>query len=165
MARVMLLFGGNVGDVSSRIERGVDLLRASVGEPLRRSSMMVSEAWGFESETARFTNQAVEFATTLSPDELLAATQRAEEMLGRNRSEELRDKELRGERYASRGIDIDIILYDEILYESDRLTIPHPLMQDREFVLRPIVEIAPEWRNVRCGVSCEALLRELECKI
>ncbi len=161
MARVMLLFGGNVGDVPSRIERGVALLTESVGEPLRLSSMTVSEAWGFNNETPPFTNQAVEFSTTLTPEELLEATQRAERELGRDRASEAEEKLLRGERYASRGVDIDIIFYDELIYQSERLTIPHPLMQEREFVLQPIVEIAPEWRNAKLGRSCRELLNEL----
>ncbi len=161
MAHVMLLLGGNIGEVVERIERGVDLLRSSVGEPLRRSSMMVSEAWGFNAESAPFTNQAVEFSTQLTPEELLEATQSVELALGRNREEEAKEKMARGERYASRGIDIDIIFYDEIIYRSERLSIPHPLMQEREFVLRPIVQIAPEWRNAQYGKSCNVLLDEL----
>ncbi len=162
MARVMLLFGGNVGDVAARIEQGVELLSESVGEVLRRSSMMTTEAWGFDCDTPPFTNQAVEFSTELQPEELLDQTQRVEQLLGRDRAEERREKEQRGERYASRSIDIDIILYDEVVWQSERLTIPHPLMQEREFVLRPIVEIAPEWRNARLERSCEELLNDIE---
>lgn len=153
--------GGNIGDTTAGIERAVERLQTLVGRALRRSSMMVSEAWGFSAATPPFTNQAVEFETSLSPEELIEATQKVERECGRDRERECEEKSERGEKYASRVIDIDIIFYGELTHLSDRLTIPHPLMQSREFVLRPIVEIAPEWRNVTLGKSCEELLNEL----
>ncbi len=161
----MLLLGGNIGDVEARIDRAVELIGERVGEVICRSSMVVSEAWGFNSATAKFTNQAVEIevdADCMPPERLLDTTQGIERELGRDREAEAREKEQRGERYCSRGIDIDIILYGDMIYESERLRVPHPLMQEREFVLRPIVEIAPEWCNARYGVSCRELLERLE---
>ncbi len=160
--RVMLLLGGNVGDVESSIARSIEFLECYVGDVVQRSSMMRSEAWGFECATREFTNLAIELATSLRPDELLAATQRVEREVGRDRECELREREQSGERYASRVIDIDIILYDEEEVATAELTLPHPLMGEREFVLRPIVEIAPTWRHATSGRSCEEMLNDLE---
>lgn len=158
MERVMLLLGGNIGDVSRGIDRAVMMLEGRVGRVVLRSSKMESEAWGFDSETPPFINQAVVVECEKSPEELLDTTQQIERELGRDRAREAGEKATSGERYCSREIDIDIIFYGERLYHSDRLSIPHPLMQEREFVLRPIVEIAPEWQNIELGKSCLELL-------
>ncbi len=159
----MLLLGGNIGSVERRIDRAVELIAKRCGEIKRRSQMMRTEAWGFSRPTPDFVNQAVEITTTLSPEELLNATQQIEREEGREREAEREEKSVSGERYCSRKIDIDIIFYGESIYRSERLTIPHPLMQEREFVLRPIVQIAPEWRNAKEGMSCEELLKRLIC--
>ncbi len=157
----MLLLGGNMGDVRASIERAAELLEERVGMVVKRSSMMQSEAWGFEEQTAPFVNQAIELECGCSPEELLDLTQAIEQELGRRREEEAQLKARSGERYCSRSIDIDIIFYGERSYESERLTIPHPLMHRREFVLRPIVEIAAKWQSVVLGHSCEELLDDL----
>lgn len=162
MARVMLLLGGNIGDVEGRIERAVELLAERGCRVVQRSKMVRTEAWGFESETPQFTNQAVEVECDMAPEAMLDVTQGVETELGREREREQRERESKGEKYASRVIDIDLILWDELLIESERLTLPHPLMGERAFVLEPIVEIAPRWRNVRLGRSCEELLEELK---
>ncbi len=161
MARVMLLLGGNIGDVEARIDMAVEMIGARVGRIVRRSSMMRSEAWGFSVETPSFVNQAVEVESDQSPEQILDATQLIERELGREREAEAIEKAESGERYCSRLIDIDIIFYGEMILQSDRLTLPHPLMQEREFVLRPIVEIAPEWRDARVGRSCRELLESI----
>lgn len=161
MARVMLLLGGNVGRVAESIDRAVELIGREIGEVELRSSMMVSEAWGFEQATDSFTNQAVIVSTSDEPEQILDKVLAIEQAVGRRRAEEEGEKRCSGERYASRVIDIDMILYDEVIWESERLTLPHPLMQEREFVLSPICEIAPEWRNAKLGRSCGELYEEL----
>ncbi len=165
MERVMLLLGGNIGDVEGRIDYAVELIESSIGRVLARSTMLKSEPWGFEDRvgvTPPFVNQAVVVESDLLPEELLDVTQRVELESGRDRAEELSEKEVRGERYASRMIDIDIILYGEQSYKSERLKVPHPLMQEREFVLVPIVEISPEWRHPVLKCECRELLEELK---
>ncbi len=162
MSRIMLLLGGNMGEVAEVIDRAVSHLEREVGEVVTRSEILRSKAWGFNHPTPDFLNQAVELHTSLTPEELLDATQRIEQKLGRERESEREAKQESGERYASRGIDIDIIFYGEQSYQSERLTIPHPLMQEREFVLRPIAEIAPEWQNVALGASAKELLERLK---
>ncbi len=123
--------------------------------------MMESEAWGFDTPTPKFINQAIEVECAMQPEQLLSVTQSIERELGRERGEEAKSKEASGEKYCSRRIDIDIIFYGEQSYMSEKLTIPHPLMQEREFVLRPIAQITPEWRSVTLGRSCRELLDDL----
>ncbi len=162
MERVILLIGGNIGDVEQRIERAVEMIGERIGEVTSLSTMMVSEAWGFERETPQFTNQAVELLCDIEPREVLALTQDIERELGRERERESEERRESGARYLSREIDIDIIFYGARVYCDEQLRIPHALMSEREFVLRPIVEIAPEWRDPRSGKSCRELLEELE---
>lgn len=162
MAQAILLLGGNMGDTRAKLLRAAELLEESGVVVKSRSTTRESEPWGFGSaETQRFVNQAFLVETELSAEELLCATQRAEITLGRRRDEEQEEKFARGERYASRRIDIDIIFYEDLRMQSECLTLPHPLMQEREFVLRPIVEIAAAWRHPELGRSCEELLEEL----
>lgn len=161
MARVMLLLGGNQGDMVGTIDRAVELMAERIGEVKSRSKIYVSEAWGFEQETPPFTNQAVIFDTELQPEEVLQVALETEQRVGRRRDVEQQERVSSGERYASRVIDIDVILYDEVVMQSDELTLPHPLMQEREFVLEPICEIAPEWRNPRLGLSCREIYEKL----
>ncbi len=161
----MLVLGGNIGDTRARIDRAVEIIEERIGRTLKRSTMITSEPWGFEDKvgsTPPFINQAVEIECNLSPEKLLRATQSIEQQVGRERDVEQEERERRGERYASRKIDIDIILYGESLHKSERLELPHPLMQEREFVLEPIVEIAPEWRHPTLKRSCKELLEELK---
>ncbi len=164
MARVMLLLGGNIGDVECRIDRAVELIEKSVGRVMARSEMLESEPWGFNGVVAPFVNQAVVVESELQPEELLVATQSVEQAVGRERDRERCEKEAKGERYASRMIDIDIILYGETTHRSERLELPHPLMQEREFVLNPIVQIAPDWCHPIFEKSCEELLKELKMR-
>lgn len=165
MERVILVLGSNIGDTKSRIDHAVELIAERGGRVINRSTMITSEPWGFEDRedtTPLFTNQAVEIECDLSPDELLSVTQLIEQEVGRERDVEQKERVRRGEKYASRKIDIDIILYSDKVHKSDRLTLPHPLMQEREFVLIPIVEIAPDWLHPSLGKSCKELLMELK---
>ncbi|MFI3289354.1 MAG: 2-amino-4-hydroxy-6-hydroxymethyldihydropteridine diphosphokinase [Rikenellaceae bacterium] len=162
MERVILLLGGNIGDVELRMKRAVEMIEERVGVVTKRSAMVKSEPWGFKEVVAPFTNQAIEVETLLTPEELLDVTQKIERESGRDREEEREEKVRRGEKYASRKIDIDIIFYGDITYKSERLELPHPLMQERDFVLSPIVQIAPEWIHPTLKRGCKELLEELK---
>ena len=140
MARVTLLLGGNEGDVKRTLQAAQQLVNARVGAVLRCSHRYESEPWGFAS-AARFSNQALEITTDLSPLEVLDAVQRIECDLGRNRAAEAVEKASTGAAYTSRPIDIDIIFYDDEVIREERLTVPHPRLAEREFALVPLCEI------------------------
>ncbi len=135
---VYLSLGSNLGNRHALLEQAIDLLQQRVGSLVACSSLLETEPWGFESEN-RFLNAAVHFTTPLEPLDLLLATQQIERDMGRT------TKSSDG-RYHDRPIDIDILLYDDLhideTYEAEgqqlRLTIPHPLMYERDFVMKPL---------------------------
>lgn len=160
MARAILVTGGNLGDVKPRLRRAQQLVNDEVGIVLHCSHVYESAAWGFSSECG-FKNQAMEVDTDLAPEELLAAVQDIECRLGRDRQAEALEKARTGERYSSRTIDIDIIFYDDVTMDTADLTLPHPLMQEREFVLTPVAEIAPDKVHPVLNKTVEQLRAEL----
>ncbi len=164
MERVVILLGANLGDTRATFERATELLSQRVGEVVMRSTLWRSEAWGFKGATPEFSNQAIVCECELDAEELLTRTQGIESELGRERVREGEIKRHSGERYSSRSIDIDIIFYGQMCYTSQRLTLPHPLMAEREFVLEPVAEILPDWQHPILGRSCEELLRRLKGK-
>ena len=129
MATAYLSLGTNLGDKEQNILKAYDMLEDRVGKILRRSTMIETEPWGFESQNT-FLNSTICIETTLSPHELLVATQQIERDLGRTM------KSTNGE-YHDRIIDIDILLYDDLTIDEPDLKIPHPLMKERDFVMIP----------------------------
>lgn len=125
MARVVLLTGGNVGDVKERLRTAQRLVNARIGAVLRCSHCYGSAPWGFEAEQP-FVNQVLVADTDLAPHEVLAEVHRIERELGRNRAAEAVERAATGQRYVSRPIDIDILLYDDEVISTPELTIPHP---------------------------------------
>ena len=140
MTRVALLLGGNQGDVKRTLQTAQQLINSRVGAVLRCSHRYESEPWGFPA-AQRFSNQALEVSTDLSPLEVLDACQQIERELGRNRAAEAVERAATGQRYVSRAIDIDILLYDDEVISTPELTIPHPGIAEREFVLTPLCEV------------------------
>ena len=135
---VYLGLGGNLGDRETVLLQAIKLIEERVGQVLRRSSFIETEPWGFESEH-RFLNAAVCCETALSPRQVLQATQQIERDLGKRKCHATkRQKEI---NYQDRPIDIDILLYDDLIVDEPDLKIPHPLMHQREFVMRPLNEI------------------------
>ena len=135
---VYLGLGSNLGDREAVLLQAIKLIDERVGQVLRHSSFIETEPWGFES-THRFLNAAVCCETTLTPREVLQVTQQIERDLGkRKRHATKRQKEI---NYQDRPIDIDILLYDDLIVDEPDLKIPHPLMYQREFVMRPLNEI------------------------
>ena len=100
-----------------------------------------------------FSNQALEVSTDLSPEEVLDTIQEIERTLGRNRAAEAIEKASKGVRYTSRPIDIDIAFYDDEVIETEQLTIPHPLLAEREFALAPLSEIVRSKRHPVTGLT------------
>ena len=136
MHRVYLSLGANLGDRRANMNMAVELIDENVGKVVRRSSMIETEPWGFESDN-KFLNMCVALDTQLSPLQLLHATQDIERQLGR------KSKSVNGV-YSDRLIDIDILLYDDLHIQTPELTIPRPHMRSRDFVMRPLMEIMDE---------------------
>lgn len=140
---VILLLGSNDENAAAIINKAVAVINTAVGEVVKLSEEYRSEAYGFSSER-EFINRAVEITTEYDAYEVLRRINCIEALLGRDRDEELKVREERGERYASRPIDIDIIFYGDQTFDDSRLVIPYHFLDEREYALRPVVEIAPE---------------------
>lgn len=160
MARVVLLLGGNQGDVKRTLQTAQQLINSRVGAVLRCSHRYESEPWGFRSPD-RFSNQALEVSTDLTPHEVLDACQAIERDLGRNRAAEAIEKASSGAPYGSRTIDIDVIFYDDLVLDDERLTIPHPLLAERAFALTPLNEIMRQHRHPVTGATVGEMLEAL----
>ena len=131
--KVYLGLGSNLGDCRKNLERAIRLIDDRVGQVIRQSSFIETEPWGFESPN-KFMNAVILCETTKTPREVLKLTQQIERDMGR------RKKSVAG-GYADRPIDIDILLYDDLNVDEPDLKIPHPLMHERDFVMRPLNEI------------------------
>jgi len=135
MSLVYLGLGTNLGDKNQNLNDAVMELSLEVGCVVSLSAFYTSEPWGFNSEHV-FLNAVVLMETSLSPVQVLLKTQMIEKKLGRT-GKSVTD-------YEDRLIDIDILLYDMLIIENPSLKIPHPLITKRNFVLIPLVEIAPD---------------------
>ncbi|MCM1108232.1 MAG: 2-amino-4-hydroxy-6-hydroxymethyldihydropteridine diphosphokinase [Clostridium sp.] len=161
---IYLGLGSNEGDRTSLMHRAVDMLRERVGTVVCRSAFYETEPWGFVSSHP-FLNAAVGLRTELSPAGVLITTQQIERELGRKR------KSTAG-GYADRTMDIDLLLYDDRVMETDvllpngketvHLSLPHPLMHRRLFVMQPLAEIAPHVVHPVIGYSVRELLLRLQ---
>ncbi|MCM1151306.1 MAG: 2-amino-4-hydroxy-6-hydroxymethyldihydropteridine diphosphokinase [Alistipes sp.] len=160
MARATLLLGGNLGDVKRTLQTAQQLVNARIGAVLRCSHRYESEPWGFD-DAPKFSNQALEVSTDLSPLEVLDAVQAIERELGRNRAAETVEKARTGAPYVSRPLDIDILFYDDEVIDTERLTVPHPRLAEREFALAPLCEIMRSRRHPVSGRSVGEMLDAL----
>ena len=138
MAIAYLALGTNIGNKRRNMITAAALLAERVGDVLALSGFYETEPWGFQSENT-FLNAALQLETALSPLELLKATQEIEIEMGRTQKS--------NGAYHDRIIDIDILLYDDLVMQTPELTLPHPLMHERLFVMEPLAEIAPKDRK------------------
>lgn len=152
MSRAVLLTGGNLGDIRANIAAVRADIAARIGEITAASAVYESRAWGFEAEEM-FLNQVLVVETALSPEELLGTAQEIEKMYGRERKT--------GTGYSSRTMDIDILYYDTLLTDSALLSVPHPRIAEREFVLRPLAEVVPTMCDPRTGLTPVEMLNKL----
>ena len=134
MAIAYLALGTNIGNKRRNMITAAALLAERVGDVLALSGFYETEPWGFQSENT-FLNAALQLDTSLSPLELLKATQEIEIEMGRTQKSNGANHD--------RIIDIDILLYDNLVLQTPELTLPHPLMHERLFVMEPLAEIAP----------------------
>ncbi len=130
---VYLGLGSNLGNKQANIGQAIRKIEELIGTVERQSALYVSEPWGFRS-SHNFVNAVVRVSTTLAPLALLRATQQIERNMGRK-------KKSTDGIYHDRIIDIDILLYDDLTIDEPDLKIPHPLMQQRPFVMIPLKEI------------------------
>jgi 2-amino-4-hydroxy-6-hydroxymethyldihydropteridine diphosphokinase len=136
MAEAQLSLGSNTGDARAMLDQATAVLCRQKDILLRaRSSDYRTPPWGVADQPA-FVNACIAVETRLTPHELLARTQNVELMLGRDRAKE--------RRWGPRTMDIDILAYDDLTLETPELTLPHPRLFDRAFVLVPLAEIAAE---------------------
>jgi 2-amino-4-hydroxy-6-hydroxymethyldihydropteridine diphosphokinase len=131
---IYLLTGSNLGDSVRNLELARQQVQLLAGKVVRVSKVYMSDAWGYESHN-RFHNQALELESALPPPELLATLKDIEAAMGREAAN--------GSTYQDRVIDIDILIYDDVLMLTDSLVIPHPLLVERAFALTPLDELAP----------------------
>lgn len=136
MAKVCLGLGTNIGNKRGNLVKAAALLAERAGDVLAFSSLYETEPWGFQSDNT-FLNAALVLETECLPLELLDITRSIEIEMGRTK------KSVAGQ-YEDRVIDIDLLLYDDLIMQTECLTLPHPLMHKRRFVMEPLVEIAPD---------------------
>ena len=134
MPRVYIALGGNLGDRRANLERAVELLDADPAlELVAVSSLRETDPVGYEDQP-RFLNGALAADTALSPRELLDRLLAVERELGRER---------RGPRFGPRTVDLDLLLYGDDTVDEPGLTVPHPRLAERRFVLEPLAELDP----------------------
>ena len=154
MATAYLGLGTNIGNRKENLTRAIEALSLALGHYTALSSFIETAPWGFNSDNT-FLNCVVAFETGLTPQQLLDTTERVERELGRTTKSS-------GGVYHDRVIDIDILLYGSEVIETTRLTVPHPLMHLRDFVLEPLAEIASHATHPTTGKSIGQLKAELE---
>lgn len=150
MHRVFLSIGSNIGGKEKNCFIAVEKLKLSGIIINKISPVYKTEPWGFKNQPD-FVNIALEVFTTLPSIELLCLLKKIEKEMGRKTSV----------RYGPRIIDIDIIFYDDLIYESDELIIPHPLMHKRYFILKPLSDIAPDFVHPVLNLTVKELLDKL----
>ena len=137
MSVVYLGIGTSLGDKEDNLRFALENIEEQIGKIISCSVPYASEAWGFESKNS-FLNIVVSIETQLAPFDLLDVTQKIEKLMGREK------KSVDGV-YSDRIIDIDILLYDNIKMNTDRLILPHPGLKDRLFFQIPLKEINPDF--------------------
>ena len=148
----MLSIGTNLGNREENLAFALSGIEENIGKISKSSSVYESEPWGFNADID-FLNMVVKVETKLSPAQLLEEILNIESAIGRVRN---------GKRYLSRIIDIDILLYEDLIMDNLNLKIPHPLMNERRFVLAPLCDIASESVHPVLKMSFASLLEDCE---
>ncbi|MFN7044045.1 MAG: 2-amino-4-hydroxy-6-hydroxymethyldihydropteridine diphosphokinase [Flavobacterium sp.] len=150
--QVILSLGSNQGNRLETIKSCIDLIHNEVATIVKVSKIYETPAWGFESEP--FYNAAILIHTTKSAQKILKQVLKVEKKLGRVRSKD--------SGYQARIIDVDIIAFDEEIISTETLQVPHPLMQNRKFVLQPMLDLGLNWEHPALKKSVVQLLAQTE---
>ena len=160
MNSVFLLLGGNIGNTNQFFINATGQISEKIGSVITKSSLYQTEPWGFEC-SQYFLNQVLEISTELQPIEILENCKTIEKNLGRT-LKTIND-------YESRVIDIDILFYNNEIFTSNDLIIPHPRLHLRKFTLLPLNEVIPDFIHPQLNKKISKLLEECEdngfCKI
>ncbi len=147
--KAFLSLGTNMGNRTDNLKSALNLLEKNGCKILKQSSIYETQPWGFNCDQW-FLNMVVQVETGLEPFQLLETTQNIERQLGRTQKS--------NGSYRPRIIDIDILLYEQVIIVTDRLTIPHKHLHRRKFVLAPLAEIAPNLIHPLLDETMEKLL-------
>lgn len=152
--KAYISLGSNLGNRLQNLQNALFHLNTEVGSTTAVSKVYESESWGFDA--ADFLNACVTLETHLTPHEVLSKILLIEKMLGRERTN--------AKEYTSRTIDIDILYYGNEIVQTDPLTVPHPKLQDRKFVLLPLADISPQFYHPMLKKDTRNLLQECRDK-
>jgi dihydroneopterin aldolase/2-amino-4-hydroxy-6-hydroxymethyldihydropteridine diphosphokinase len=136
MEKVFIALGGNVGNVRENFGIAIEKISSLIGTVINQSSLYRTEPWGNKRQDD-FLNKVVEVETKQSPADVLKNILSIEKMMGRNRNKD--------DQFAPRSIDIDILFYGTKIINENHLIVPHPRLHLRNFVLTPLMEIAPNF--------------------
>ena len=150
--RVALGLGSNLGDRRAHLGTAAAHLGQTAVSELKMSSMLETEPIDCPDDAGAYLNAAVVGYTTLSPSDLHAVCESVEDKMGRPRQRDYHD---------NRIIDIDILLYDDLVFDTTALQIPHIYLTCRDFVLRPLSELAPEWPVPPDNITVAAHLKSM----
>ncbi len=146
---LFLLLGANLGDRLDTLTQARQMISEQVGPIQQQSALYETAPWGVTNQPS-YLNQVVRTETTLDPQAVLNHTQSIEQQLGR----------VRLEKWGSRVIDIDVLYYDQLIWRTEFLTLPHPLLHERRFTLVPLTELAPDFVNPVLQKTSSQLLAE-----
>jgi 2-amino-4-hydroxy-6-hydroxymethyldihydropteridine diphosphokinase len=157
MNTVYLSLGSNQGNRIEFLQKSIDAIELYIGTPEQVSSYYETEPWGFISEN-RFINQVVRISTILSASQVMQKILQIEHQFGRERNPEVQE-------YVNRTVDIDVLFYNNLVFKTEDLVIPHKFMHLRRFVLEPLNEIAPDLMHPIMMNSVKELLKNCNDKM
>ena len=149
-----LNIGTNLGNRQNNINHAIALIESRLGVVCKRSSIVESEAWGYESPN-QFMNIGIAFESDIDAEEMLKTVKHIESILG-----SASHRTARGD-YADRLIDIDIVAIDEISLSTPNITIPHSHLHERSFFLQPMCELNEDWKHPILGKTVKKLFLEI----
>ena len=151
MATIYIGIGSNIGNREENCRQAIRFLEENGISVKKQSEMYETEPWGVKDQP-KFINMAIEIETNKKPEDLLGILKNIENQMGRTESV----------KWGRRVIDLDILLYDDLSIETPHLEIPHPFMHEREFVLKPLAEIAPDKKHPVIGKTIKEMFGGLK---